>query len=189
MVEGLHMADGKGHDDAQHRRSTRLRAWDYASPGAYFVTICTQDRVPLFGDVRDGRMHLHEPGMIVATAWQWLPTQYSHVILDEWCVMPNHLHGILVIRRGGSRTAPGGSRTAPTGEGDTGAKPIGRLIGAFKTVSTKQINLARPTPGEPVWQRNYWDHIIREGEDIDRIRVYIRDNPPEWSADELNAKM
>jgi hypothetical protein len=95
-----------------------------------------------------------------------------------------------VTHRNGRFTNRNGRFTdAPTGEGDTGAKSIGRLIGAFKTVSTKQINVARRTPGEPVWQRNYWDHIIREGEDIDWIRVYVRDNPLKWSADELNAKM
>ena len=170
-----------GRDNERHRRSIRLRAWDYTSRGAYFVTICTQDRVPLFGEVRDGRMRLNEAGAIVADTWRWLSAQYTHVTLDESCVMPNHLHGFLIV--GG-----GGSRTAPATNADTPSKPVGRLIGAFKTVSTKHVNLARRSPGATVWQRNFWEHIIRDGDEIDRIRAYIRDNPLSWSIDELNGR-
>jgi putative transposase len=166
---------GSGH----HRRSIRLRGWDYASPGAYSVTICTQGRVPLFGEVRDDQMQLSALGAIVASTWQWLAAQHAHVSLDAWCVMPNHLHGILIIRRDG----PFGAHTP--GEG-TRVKPIGQVIGAFKTVSTKHINLARGTPGATVWQRNFWEHIVRDADDMDRIRAYIRDNPLMWSRDDLN---
>jgi putative transposase len=163
-----------------HRRSIRLRGWDYASPGAYSVTLCTQDRVALFGEVRDGHMHLSDLGAIVADAWQWLSAHYAHIALDAWCVMPNHLHGILIIRTGGPHDGQ-------TPQGGTPAKPIGQVIGAFKTVSTKHINLARRSPGATVWQRNFWEHIVRDGDEMDRIRAYIRDNPLTWSLDDLNA--
>lgn len=93
--------------------------------------------------------------------------------------MPNHLHGIIVIvaddRRSGSRTAPTGRR-----------KPLGRLVGAFKTVTTKQINIARGTPGLPVWQRNYYEHIIRNDQSLNRIRQYIADHPARWTFDREN---
>lgn len=93
-----------------HRRSIRLKGYDYAQAGAYFVTMCTQDRVCLFGDVVDGQMRLNECGQVVADAWSWLSGRYPYVALDEWVVMPNHLHGIMVLTgpdgRGGSRTAP-----------------------------------------------------------------------------------
>jgi REP element-mobilizing transposase RayT len=198
----------------RNRRSIRLKGWDYGADGAYFVTICTRDRDRLFGTVGDGEMHLNDDGRIVADTWRWLPTRYD-VDLDEWCVMPNHLHAILVIRRGGSRTAPTprtaptmadrppsdmgtaptDTRTAPTML-DTGTVPttsdprrpksIGRAIGAFKTVSTKHINLRRNTPGAVVWQRDFWDRVIRDAQEMDRIREYIRQNAANWNSDALN---
>jgi putative transposase len=131
----------------------------------------------------DGHVRLNAFGEVVAHAWRWLPLQYRYVMLDEWCVRPDHLHGILVL--GGSRTGLGGSRTAPTGDAVTTAvdvprlrrKPLGGLIGAFKTVSTKQVNRLRITPGAVVWQRDFWDHVIRDEADLLRIRAYIRANP------------
>ena len=168
-----------------HRRSIRLPGYDYSRAGAYFITICTQNRVHLFGEIMDGKMILNDAGKIVGKQWQWLESQYGHVILDAFVVMPNHLHGIIVIsdvdtRRGGSRTAPTTSRTAPT------IKPLGRLVGAFKTTSTKQINNMRNTPGEKLWQRNYWEHIIRNENEYRRIAEYIRNNPAKWEMDKLN---
>lgn len=143
-----------------NRRSIRLRGRDYSADGAYFVTVCTYRRTHLFGEIVDGVMCANAFGTIAADTWQWLSSQYPHVILDEWCVMPNHLHGILIFRT-----------TAPTA-----IKPLGRLIGAFKTVSTKHINILRKTPGAVVWQRNFWEHIVRDETGMDRIRLYIRQN-------------
>ncbi len=135
--------------DIHRRRSIRLKGYDYSQAGAYFVTICTQNRECLFGNIVDGEMTLNDVGWIVSDAWQWLERQYNHVELDEWVAMPNHFHGIIAIvdqsRRGGSRTAPTMTR-----------KSIGRLIGAFKTVSTKRVNKMRGTPGAKLWQRNYY---------------------------------
>jgi putative transposase len=141
-------------------------------------------------------MCLNEVGAIVVETWRWLSTQYTYVVLDEWCVMPNHLHGILTLTgRGGSRTAPTNSVAvgdpARTNALTANALPVrrktvGRLIGAFKTVSTKNINVQRGTPGVSVWQRNFWEHIVRDDAEMDRIRDYIRENPGHWAADPLN---
>ena len=100
-------------------------------------------------------------------------------MLDKHVVMPNHLHGIIVID-----TCRGGSRTAPTMPSNR--KPLGRLVGAFKTVMTKQFNLARGTKGRLIWQRNYYERIIRDGNELARIRKYILDNPTQWSFDREN---
>ena len=155
-----------------HRRSVRLPAYDYARAGAYFVTIVCKDRALL----------LEEPRFraVADDTWLWLADRYELVHLDKYVVMPNHLHGIIVI----DDTCRGGSRTAPT----NGPKPktLGRLVGAFKTVSTKRINEIRRTPGLPIWQRNYYEHVIRKDEELDDIRQYIIDNPPRWAEDREN---
>jgi len=157
------------------RRSIRLKDYDYSQEGAYFVTICTQKHKPLLGEIRNAEMVLNEYGKIVAECWQWLSKQYRHVALDEWVVMPNHMHGIVIICRGGSRTAP-----------TENYKPLGRLIGAFKTTSTKRINVLQSTSGNRVWQRNYYEHVIRNEDDLNEISQYILDNPVQWDMDENN---
>ena len=181
----------------RHRHSSlRLKGYDYSQAGLYFVTIVTKDRKSLFGQCDDGEIRLNQYGEIVAETWKWLEEQYNYVELGAWIVMPNHLHGILIIheadRRGGSRTAPtDGERnvhddtkgTAPT---DVKVKPLGRLVGAFKTVSTKKINLLRGAEGSVVWQRNYYDHIIRNQEDLELTWLYIESNPAQWLKDEEN---
>ena len=114
-------------------------------------------------------MCLNNTGLLVSDAWQWLGTQYPYVVLDEFVVMPNHLHGIIMItddtRRGGSRTAPTGA-DSPDGK----RKPLGRLIGAFKTVSTKRVNCAHRLSGRPLWQRNYFEHVVRSEESLTKKR-------------------
>jgi REP element-mobilizing transposase RayT len=337
-----------------HRRSIRLKGYDYSRPGAYFITIVAQDRACLFGKVVDGVMHLSEVGQIVAESWQWLAAQYDYVTLDAWVVMPNHIHGIIVITdqggddtvggddggrggddgggggddggrggddggrggndvggggndggrggddggrggddggrggddggrggddggrggddggrggdngggggndggrggddvggggddggrggddvggggndggRGGDDGGRGGSRTAPTANAPTTSnaptapdaptvnaptanapttsnaptapdaptvnapttpakrKTVGRLVGAFKTVSTKRINDQRGTPGAQVWQRDFYEHIIRDAAALARIRRYIVENPARWASDPEN---
>jgi REP element-mobilizing transposase RayT len=195
------------HAPLKHRRrSIRLRGFDYSQCGAYFVTICAQDKMHLFGAIEKGRMHLNDCGIIVAESWDWLAAQYDYVALDEYAVMPNHFHGIIVIAGGdGMHTAAihgrDGSRTAPTmpaaivtdpahsGRAETvRRKPLGRLIGAFKTVSTKRINEHRGTSGAPVWQRNFYEHVIRDEASLNRIRQYITDNPLHWEFDRDNPR-
>ena len=192
-----------GDQRRYHRRSIRLKGYDYTRAGAYFVTLCTQDRACVFGSVANGEMRPNEYGREVAGCWLWLAERYPYVTLDEWVVMPNHVHGIIVITdgndraggsdggRGGSRTAPTGPRNAPTGSVGQPAvpmkrKPLGRLIGAFKTVSTKHVNEIRSTPGAKLWQRNYYDHVIRDDLSLRRIREYIANNPSRWALDREN---
>ncbi|MGK7952752.1 MAG: transposase [Xenococcaceae cyanobacterium] len=193
----------KYYPEKHHRRSIRLPGYDYSQTGFYFVTICCYQRQCLFGDIVDGFMRLNQYGEIVAETYQWLSQRYPYLILDEWIIMPNHFHGIMVItdqpRRGSSRTAPTGY-VAPTLtrndivltdknlpiNPELKRKPLGRLIGAFKTVSTKQINLIRNSPGTPVWQRNYYEHIIRNEELLNKIREYIINNPVSWQNDQLH---
>jgi REP element-mobilizing transposase RayT len=119
-------------------------------------------------------MSLNQLGQIVAQVWEWLSIHYSYVINDGYVVMPNHFHGILQITelddfsRGGSRPAP------------TKVKSLGELIGAFKTRSAKYINLACGTSGHPVWQRNYYERIILNSDELNNIHNYIFANPDNW---------
>ena len=162
----------------QHRRSIRLKGYDYSQDGAYYITSVTKARRILFGDIVDNEMQLNDTGRLISDAWEWLATRHSYVELDSYIVMPNHLHGILVLA---SDRPKGGSRTAPTGR-----KPLGRLIGAFKTVSTRQVNLTLGTPGQPLWQRNYYERVIRNDEEWNRVREYIASNPMQWDKDSEN---
>ena len=137
-------------------------------------------------------MALNEFGEIVAESWQWLERQYEYVEMDEWVVTPNHLHGIIKITdcAGGSRTArtrtASTTRTAPTRPDQPKRKPLGRLIGAFKTGSTKRVNQIHKTPGAKLWQRNYYERIIRSEKELNRIRAYIAQNPAKWEFDREN---
>jgi len=158
----------------------RLKDYDYSQPGAYFVTVCVNHRRFLLGSVIDGEMNLSKYGLIVAEFWQWLRSAYPYVCLDEWTIMPNHLHGVIVI----NHHCRGGSRAAPTRE--CHLKPLGQIIGAFKTVSTKKINLYRQTRGTPFWQRGFYEHVIREEKSLNRIREYILTNPLRWQLDREN---
>ena len=174
----MHRGDKMNYDPTRHhRRSIRLPAYDYAQAGAYFVTIVCRNRLLLLEDARYRDL--------VEEAWLWLADQYEFVRLDEFVVMPNHLHGIIVISdagRGASRR--GGSRAAPTQTPKR--KPLGQLVGAFKTVSTKRINEIRGTLGVPAWQRNYYERVIRNEQELNRVRQYIIDNPAHWEEDREN---
>ena len=153
------------------RRKLRLPNHDYSAPGAYFVTIQAQGFPEPFSEVVSGAMLLTEIGQIIARAWRWLAVRYPYVELDAFCVMPDHLHGILVIVDCGTTTGV----LHETAEG--ARKSLGSLIGAFKTVSTKEVNRVRGTPGERMWQRSFYDHIVGDQHDMERIRRYIRANP------------
>ncbi|MFN5060909.1 MAG: transposase [Chloroflexota bacterium] len=149
-------------------------------------------------------MQLSPSGAIVAEAWEWLAQQYPYVAIDEYVVMPNHFHGIIVIDaptvgavREPPNEPPNEPPTIPSPSTPTvGAvreppnkpprKSLGRLIGAFKTVSTKRINELNTTPGISFWQRNYYEHIIRHENALDRIRRYIIRNPMKWAIDRQN---
>lgn len=171
-----------------HRRSVRLPEYDYAGPGAYFVTICTHERRVLFGAMVDREMRLSPPGEIVLDCWNAIPDHFAHVALDAFVVMPNHVHGILIfgdrdIRRGMACHAPTAS-VRQFSQPSAGA--LSTVVGSFKSASAREINRLRNTPGAAVWQRNYYEHVIRNEPDLDAIRQYIEHNPLRWHLDEEN---
>lgn len=127
------------------------------------------------GDIFDRSMYRNRPGDIVAASWLWLAEQYSYVLLDEWVVMPDHLHGIIVI----TGSAPPGAGTSRDDVGPYNARitPPGPLVGAFKTISTKQFNLLRRTLAVPLWQRNNYQRIMRDTAALQRVRASIAANP------------
>ena len=173
--------------DLHHRRSIRLRGYDYSRPGAYFLTICTHHRECLFGVIADGKMVLNDAGWLVCDEWIKTAKIRDEIQLDKWVVIPNHFHSILIItRRGTARrdlkeceSQLGTARRAPTieqfGKPVTGSVPT--IIRAFKSAVTKRINELRRTPGARLWQQNYWEHIIRKESELNEIRQYIQNNP------------
>ena len=167
----------KYNQDIHHRKSIRLRGYDYTGEGAYYITVVTHGRFSLFGDIVDGDMRLNDAGQIIVDAWKWLGIQYQYVALDSYVVMPNHLHGVIVIAD---------PDTDNSGNWSVHRKPLGRLVAAFKTVSTKQFNLVQNTLGQRLWQRNYYEHVIRNDDELDRVRKYISDNPSSWETDREN---
>ena len=173
-----------------HRRSIRLKGYDYTRAGAYFVTICTKDRACLFGDVADGVMRLNQMGHIVRQCWLAIPDHFPHVLLDEFVVMPNHVHGILVIMPthdvGATHASPLQNDDTPTRPRGPQPRSVASIVGSFKSAAAKRINEHRGTPGAPIWQRNYYEHIIRDDESLNLIRNYIADNPLRWQIDAEN---
>ena len=183
-----------------HRRSIRLPGYDYTSPGACFVTLCVQRGECLLGQVVDGEMRLNEWGQVASHYWKRIPEHFDHVQLDAWVVMPNHLHVIIVIvGRGEASPASAWSTGDMTpGAGASQDKEVARdasplqsgslgaITGNDKSVSTRRINRLRDTPGVSFWQRNYWEHIIRNEQSLNRIREYIGDNPARWPEDQLH---
>lgn len=194
-----------GGNLVNQRRSIRLDEYDYTHPGAYYVTICTHQRAALFGAVIDGVMHLNEWGSIVQAEWMRTATLRENVELDAFVVMPNHVHGIIVLiedgtvadhhRRGMMDDAPatatrrGMMHHAPVTTTREFGSPIPRslptIIGAFKAAVTRQVNRLTGTPGHPVWQRNYYEHIIRNERSLNALRAYIAHNPANWHKDTL----
>ena len=180
----------KYNREKHHRRSVRLKGYDYSSPGAYFVTVCAWNRECIFGDIINGQIKLNDYGVIIQREWMNTVDIRPNVELDEFIVMPNHFHGIIIINAGNIRrgvSCKGVLQYAPT---DTGlrspSQTIGAIIRGFKSAVTKSINILRNTPGMPVWQRNYFEHVIRNDKELFRIREYIRFNPVQWDIDEEN---
>lgn len=167
------------------RRSIRLRNYDYTQNGAYFVTICVQDRACLLGTVVGGEMRLSEAGQIVQDVWNGLPSHYPHLQLDAWVIMPNHVHGIIVLH---DDTVPAGLKPAPTPIATAKRHGLPEIVRALKTFSARRINVLRATPGTKFWQRNYWEHIIRDEPEYQRICAYIHNNPLQWEMDSLHPR-
>jgi len=173
---------------AKHRCSIRLKGYDYSQAGAYLVTIVTRNRACLFGDVVHDEVRLSEMGKIVQWTWQDLPNHVRNVQLDAFVVMPNHIHGIIVIVAGtvvGTGSVRAGSEPAPTTAGIR-RQGLPEIVRQLKTFSSRRINEHRYTPGVPVWQRNYYEHVIRNGDELNRVREYIVNNPLQWELDREN---
>jgi REP element-mobilizing transposase RayT len=168
----------------QQRRSMRLRGYDYTAPGAYSVTICTAGGVSLFGEIVGGEMRLSACGQVVEDCWHEIPAHSPDVALDAFVVMPNHVHGIIIInedrRTGEGCLAP----TRQTGTVAPGCLP--QIVGSFKSAVSKRINEQRGTPGGQVWQRGYYDRVVRDEGELDNFRRYIAENPLKWDLDREN---
>jgi putative transposase len=169
--------------ERRNRRSIRLREYDYTQVGAYFVTICTHGRECLFGEIVDAKMRLNDAGRMVQSVWEGLPRHYAGMDIDEFVVMPNHVHGILTLLDGGGIVGSG-FKPALT------VKRYGlpEIVRGFKTFSSRQINQSHGTTGTSLWQRNYYEHIVRDENDLNRIRRYIEDNLLMWAMDRENPR-
>jgi REP element-mobilizing transposase RayT len=173
------------------RRSIRLPGYDYTMAGFYAITMCTEDRACYFGNVVDGKMQLNTAGRIADECWRAIPAHFPDAILHAYVIMPNHVHGIVEIRnvpetRNGGETAVGANNYSPLHELNTQNKPhgtsrtIGSIVRGFKIGVTKQLNRS-------IWQRNYYEHIIRDNDEYDHTVEYIKNNPLQWASDKLHA--
>ncbi|HEX6982374.1 MAG TPA: transposase [Balneolaceae bacterium] len=180
-----------------NRRSIRLQGYDYSSPGQYFVTICTQNRECLLGKIKGCAVSLNEMGSIAEKFWQKIPKRYENVELDSHIVMPNHFHGIVKINDGHvgviHESPLRGRKYDDLRETDPEQYRkkrrnmlLPKIIGWYKMNVSKRINQIQGTPGEKVWQRNYYEHIIRDDQSLERIRYYIINNPARWEEDQNN---
>ena len=156
----------------RRRNSLRLQSYDYSWPGAYFVTICVADRIPRFGEVIGHFVELNAAGRMIDDHWDALPERFAHLDLDAHVVMPNHLHAILLI-----------NTSAPAGR-----ESLSDIIGAFKSLTSRAYTAGVRDDGWPsferrLWQQSFYDHVVRDEHDHERIREYIENNPVRWHED------
>jgi putative transposase len=152
-----------------HRHSIRLPGYDYSQAGAYFITLVVQDRECLFGEITNGKMCLNGMGQCASMIWQALPTHFN-VSIDEYVFMPDHMHGILHIEGAPANAAQ--------------PQSLGAIIQNYKAISTRRMNAIRRTRGMTIWQRNYYEHIIRNEGEWQQIQQYILNNPVCWGDDQ-----
>ena len=149
-----------------HRRSVRLRDYDYRTPGAYFVTICTRDRMSTLGELAGEHIVLSEAGLLAGSTWESLPSRFPSVQLDAFIVMPNHVHGIVALK---------GARSPVT---------LGDLIRTFKGATARAVRVS--VMSDFAWQRGYYERVVRDGRELSALRRYIGDNPRAWGQDVEN---
>ena len=193
--------------DIHHRRSIRLKHYDYSKAGAYFITLCIQDRQHLLGHTQEGVAVLSDIGRIAQEQWFNLPQRFTNVRLDAFVVMPNHIHGILYIdpvgvplagahnathgRPHGRPHGPplhAGAHNATHGRPQPHVSPLHAVVGAYKSLIHRDALLMAKRNGlilGRLWQRNYWEHVVRNDEELNNIREYIRNNPRTWEEDRL----
>jgi REP element-mobilizing transposase RayT len=165
------------------RKSIRLKSYDYTRAGVYFVTVCTHDRRAMFGEICDGIMRPNALGEAVIEEWFRSEDIRAEIELDEFVLMPNHIHGLVVIVPVGAH----GDAPAPDSPRlHRAPQSLGSLIAGFKRASAKRINAARGTPGIAVWQRNYFERVIRDDDGLRKAREYIVNNLLRWELDHEN---
>lgn len=163
---------------SHNRRSLRLPGYDYTFPTAYFVTILTWQRRPVLGAVIDHKVQLSEIGLLAQREWLRLSQRFTQVELDEFVVMPDHLHGILLLKDT--------SVTGANAPDDPSTRPhvvpgsLGAIVRAYKSTVARLVNFNRFSDGEPFWQRNYFERVVCDERDLERVREYIRSNPLRW---------
>lgn len=168
--------------------SRRLPHHDYSQPGAYFVTICVAERTCIFGEIYNGEMRLNQNGRVVSEQWSGLPTHYPFISLDEFVIMPNHVHGIIQINDINQPSVGAGFQPAHGADSTKPHHGLPEIIRGFKTYSARYINELQGTKGTPVWQRNFYEHVIRSETSLNAIRKYILENPLKWDEDPENTK-
>ena len=166
-----------------HRRSIRLKHYDYSGNGYYFVTICTKNFQCWLGDVVNGKMKLSNIGEIVKKCWMETPQHFDNVFLDVFVVMPNHFHGIVVIENECNAPCRGVACNAPTNVSPK-PKSLPTIIRSFKSAVTNWCN--KHDFSHFQWHRNYYEHVIRTEHELNSIREYIINNPLQWESDENN---
>ncbi len=169
-------------------KSTRLKDWDYSLEGAYFVTICTKDREHFLGEIAEGVITQTEQSKIARECWLDLPNHYPNCVLDVFVVMPNHVHGIIIIDNQINSVETGFKPVSTTNRVNCINKrySLFEIIRGFKTFTARKINDLQNTQGKPFWQSRFYDHIVRDENDLIRIREYIVHNPIKWDADRNN---
>ncbi len=179
--------------DSRRRKQIRLLDYDYSQEDAYFITICTNNRICHFGEIKNDKMLLNSTGKAADYYWQEIPAHYPRAVLDEYTVMPNHIHGIIIIDKDHDTSV---NREFPTQSAQPDdsinrfqhiiPKSIGSIIRGYKLGMTKWVR--EHTKTNTIWQRSYYDHIIRDEKAMDEIRAYIINNPGNWDNDRNNLK-
>ena len=195
------MTTRKYNPDIHHRRSIRLSGYDYSMEGLYFITICCKDKEAKFGKIEHGEMILNDTGIIAHDEWTKLPQRFTNLQLDIFQIMPNHIHAIIVLHNVGAGLAPAqnsgqiqAGTTNQSGSNNTKAATVGDIVGAYKSLVTKHCldNLKHyhakvelmPFIGK-IWQRNYYEHIIKNEQSFQTISAYIMNNPANWANDKF----
>lgn len=168
--------------EIHHRHSVRMKEYDYSQPGDYLVTMCTKQNVHLMGEFKDSSLVLSKYGIIIETWLKNISAKYSNVIIDKYVLMPNHVHAIISIRsKTDSRCEGEVTSPLPAAEVEQKRPTLGAIVAYFKYQSTKEINEKFGVPGEPIWHRNYFEHIIKNEVELAEIRNWIDGNPENWN--------
>ncbi|HYF98069.1 MAG TPA: transposase, partial [Coxiellaceae bacterium] len=163
-------------------KSLRLPSWNYSANGFYFLTLCTHNRHHSLGEIINGQLQKTKAAILVENCWLSLNGHYGNCYLDEFIIMPNHLHGLIFIEQEET------SELAHQLTTQRRSMLIPKMVGRFKMQSTKLINEAQKTPGKKFWQSDYYDRVVRNEDELNNIREYIHDNPMAWEYDRFNSQ-